>query len=580
MAMAKIRKIEIKNFRSIKSLTWLPLPGVNCLIGPGDIGKSTILDAIDLCLGARRSISISDADFHSLDIGCAISITLTLGDLEDSLKSIEAYGIYFQAFNSETGEVLEEPKRGLETVLNLNLTINDDLEPEWSLVSGRATSQGLTKNIAWKDRVAIAPMRLGSYENSNFSWSKGSVLNRLSDQKIEAGELLAQVAREARNTFGAYTDEQLSSTLALVIKAANELGVEIGDAAKAMLDVRSVSFTNGAISLHDNNGVPLRNLGTGSSRLLIAGLNQNSINKTKIILVDEVEHGLEPHRLTRLLNALGSKSQDPVSQVFLTTHSPVALRELSGDQLYVVRRSSDEHVLTPIGISNQMQGAIRVYPESFLASTVIVCEGASEVGFIRGMDERRSESGKLSLSARGVSYVDAKGGSPDECLKKAMVYLTLGYKTIAFLDGDLEISGEILQEFQKAGGILVGWRDDRAIEDELFLSLTDDGVDLLIKYAIQFTDRTLVNNSLLENSDRKFSLESIEKITAENSGEYSEELRLILAKSSKMKKRGWFKTIGRMEIIAKDVIFPRLEISDPGFVDVIEKLFFEAHDKA
>jgi predicted ATP-dependent endonuclease of OLD family len=256
MAMAKIRKIEIKNFRSIKSLTWLPLPGVNCLIGPGDIGKSTILDAIDLCLGARRSISISDADFHSLDIGCAISITLTLGDLEDSLKSIEAYGIYFQAFNSETGEVLEEPKRGLETVLNLNLTINDDLEPEWSLVSGRATSQGLTKNIAWKDRVAIAPMRLGSYENSNFSWSKGSVLNRLSDQKIEAGELLAQVAREARNTFGAYTDEQLSSTLALVIKAANELGVEIGDAAKAMLDVRSVSFTNGAISLHDNNGVP------------------------------------------------------------------------------------------------------------------------------------------------------------------------------------------------------------------------------------------------------------------------------------------------------------------------------------
>lgn len=139
--MAKIRKIEIKNFRSIKSLTWLPLPGVNCLIGPGDIGKSTILDAIDLCLGARRSISISDADFHSLDIGCAISITLTLGDLEDSLKSIEAYGIYFQAFNSETGEVLEEPKRGLETVLNLNLTINDDLEPEWSLVSGRATSQ-------------------------------------------------------------------------------------------------------------------------------------------------------------------------------------------------------------------------------------------------------------------------------------------------------------------------------------------------------------------------------------------------------------------------------------------------------
>ena len=30
----------------------MPAPGINCLIGPGDIGKSTLLDAIDLCMGA------------------------------------------------------------------------------------------------------------------------------------------------------------------------------------------------------------------------------------------------------------------------------------------------------------------------------------------------------------------------------------------------------------------------------------------------------------------------------------------------------------------------------------------------
>jgi len=56
--MARIRKVEIRNFRSIRALDWLPSPGINCLIGPGDSGKSTILDAIDLCLGARRSVPI------------------------------------------------------------------------------------------------------------------------------------------------------------------------------------------------------------------------------------------------------------------------------------------------------------------------------------------------------------------------------------------------------------------------------------------------------------------------------------------------------------------------------------------
>jgi putative ATP-dependent endonuclease of the OLD family len=60
-AMARIRRIIIANFRCIKQLTWVPSPGVNCLIGPGDSGKSTILDAIDYCLGARRNLQFSDA---------------------------------------------------------------------------------------------------------------------------------------------------------------------------------------------------------------------------------------------------------------------------------------------------------------------------------------------------------------------------------------------------------------------------------------------------------------------------------------------------------------------------------------
>ncbi|EOV2228542.1 ATP-binding protein [Klebsiella variicola subsp. variicola] len=51
-AVVRVCKVEIQNFRSIRLLTWQPSPGLNCLIGPGDSGKTTILDAIDLCLCA------------------------------------------------------------------------------------------------------------------------------------------------------------------------------------------------------------------------------------------------------------------------------------------------------------------------------------------------------------------------------------------------------------------------------------------------------------------------------------------------------------------------------------------------
>jgi putative ATP-dependent endonuclease of OLD family len=159
--MPLIRVLEIENFRAIKSLRWLPGPGVNCLIGPGDSGKSTILDAIDLCLGARRSLSFTDADFHGIDFEQPIRISVTLSALDDSLKNIEAYGEFLVGFNAGTGIVEPEPGAGAETALTLQLTVRSDLEPEWSLVSPRAQAAGRTRNLNWTDRIRIAPARLG-----------------------------------------------------------------------------------------------------------------------------------------------------------------------------------------------------------------------------------------------------------------------------------------------------------------------------------------------------------------------------------------------------------------------------------
>lgn len=118
--MARIRKIEIANFRGIKQLVWFPSPGINCLIGTGDSGKSTVLDAIDLCLGARRNIQISDADFFGLDITSPISITLTLGGLEDNLMSLESYGLFLHGYNLATGNIEAEPSVDSEVVICLN----------------------------------------------------------------------------------------------------------------------------------------------------------------------------------------------------------------------------------------------------------------------------------------------------------------------------------------------------------------------------------------------------------------------------------------------------------------------------
>lgn len=573
--MAKIRKIEIEHFRSIKSLSWLPAEGINCLIGPGDSGKSTMLDAIDLCLGARRSAQLSDADFFNLDATKPISITLTLGALDNALQNIESYGLFLRSFDAETGIIEDEPEKDLEPVLTLNLRIEGDLEPVWSLVSDRAESKGVIKSLTWKDRVRLAPTRLGTQPGFHLSWARGSVLNRLGDEKAEVALALVQAAREARSSFGETADKQLGATLGIVAKTANALGVPTGAAVRALLDAHSVSFGDGAISLHNEFGVPLRSLGTGSSRLLIAGLQREAANTASIVLVDELEYGLEPHRLTRLLGSLGAKDKNSGLQVFMTTHSPVALRELSGSQLYVIRLEGTRHCVRHVGADNEIQSAVRRAPGVFLASTIIVCEGASEVGFIRGLDDYRAAQGELALNANGVAYFDAEGSTPDKCIEQAQVLLSLGYRVMAFIDNDKTPTQEVVKAFVAKGGKLVTWREGFALEDELFQSLPDDAIVGLIDRAKELTEEGSVAKHIETRSNGKVKLVDIE-IEYLDSG-FSHESKKLLGQAARSKKGSWFKSISRMEGVAHDIIGPYLNQSEQHFKTTVDDLFDWAH---
>jgi len=561
--MARIRKIEISNFRGIQKLVWIPSPGISCLIGPGDSGKSTILDAIDLCIGARRNIQFTDADFYRLNVETPIIIGVTIGELEDSLKSIDAYGLYLRGFNKTTGNVEDEPEADLETVLTVQLTVSSDLEPVWTLVSDRAAAHDQARNLSWSDRVRIAPTRIGAMVDYNLSWRQGSVLNRVSEERADASAALAKAARDARAAFGDEAQGQLAETLDAVATVAKELGIPVGDNVKALLDVHSVSFSGGTISLHDERGVPLRGLGIGSARLLVAGLQRKAAVQSTVILVDELEYGLEPHRIIRLLDSLGAKEKNPPLQVFMTTHSPVALRELSGDQLFVVRGLDVRHEVRLVGTENSIQGTIRLYPDAFLAQSVVVCEGASEVGLMRGLDQHRVKNDKPSIAARGVGLVDG-AGTP--LFNRAIALQSLGYRAAVLRDDDAHPTPELEKTFEDGGGRVIAWRTGRALEDELFCSLTDEAVRALVALAVELKGETTVNEHIKSASDGRFELATCK-------GALTLEVRTVLGKAAKTKKSGWFKTVSAMEMAGRDIVGPDLEKSDAGFRAVIDTVF-------
>jgi hypothetical protein len=65
-----------------------------------------------------------------------------------------------------------------------------------------------------------------------------------------------------------------------------------------------------------------------------------------------------------------------------------------GSQFVVVRKVGGGHKAKVVGLQNDVQGMIRSFPEAFLAPSVLVCEGATEVGLLRGLDQYSSSVGQ------------------------------------------------------------------------------------------------------------------------------------------------------------------------------------------
>ncbi|MCK1729836.1 AAA family ATPase [Bradyrhizobium sp. 142] len=87
----RIRHIEIRNFRGIKSLAWTVSGDLNCIIGSGDACKTTILTALDFALSPRTALAFDDADFFNQVVDDDIVIQVTLAEWDPAVPDIKSF---------------------------------------------------------------------------------------------------------------------------------------------------------------------------------------------------------------------------------------------------------------------------------------------------------------------------------------------------------------------------------------------------------------------------------------------------------------------------------------------------------
>lgn len=484
----KIRHIEIKNFRGISSLEWAPSEHMNCLIGAGDAGKTTIIDAIELTLAPHKyQANFDDADFFKGKHEQPIQLTITLGDLPEGFKALTKYGEYLRGWDAAKQVIIDEPDEGggLEYALSVRLTMDQTLEPKWSFYTERFVEDTRPeRGLTFEDRQMIAPTRLGVYTSRHLAWGKQSILLRLTRKDPLGGNILTQARRAARNHFTESGEELFKEVVGQIVELGSSVGVKLGEDISARLDVEGISVTSGGISLHEGD-VPLRLLGMGSARLLVAALQDRAAASAPFALIDELEHGLEPHRISRLLRYLKSEREDVRPQLFVTTHSPVVLEELNVNDLAIVRRNLSTGEVTVISAKTDMaevdpQAPLRKSPNAYLARSVLVCEGKTEVGVVRGLDQYWVKNSHDPLASVGV--VPTNGGGKDYAPKLAKHFSKLRYRVALFMDNDKEPDDPaILPELEHLGVKIMRWEKGKATEDVLFHDLGDTALKHLVE---------------------------------------------------------------------------------------------------
>jgi putative ATP-dependent endonuclease of the OLD family len=556
----RLRRIAIKNFRGIQELTWsLADTSIFCLIGKGDSAKTTVLEGIRYVFFPQWNLSFVDSDFFSCNPDNSIKIEATIGDLPEEFQSLDRYGHYLRGWDKEKLILSDEPD-GLEPVLSVRLTVDRDLEPRWRVVCDRYP-EGV--NFKSSDRNEVAVTLIGSYTERQLTWATGTPLSKLTES-TNLDESLVNATRAAR----ACLDEQRDATLKHFDDAAKKseavakaLGVPVTKSYQAHLDLNNINIKIGGLTLHDGD-MPLRLLGLGSRRMLLCGIQQLGLAKTHITLFDEVEVGLEPHRIARLIKHIKA---DETGQYLMTTHSPAVLRELDVGQLHIVHNRAGQVQVTPavgtdLGDINA-QGNMRSSAEAFLSKNVIVCEGATEAGFLRGWDELSLKSGANSFSYQGVALLDAHGAAKIKSL--ATGFKHLGYVVAVVADGDApdQFSQKDAEYLQEAGIEVLMWSERQSIEQRVLL-------DLPWKYVLES----------IKLAGSEFGTPVLDQIRSKSKAVLdidvdrwvdSDALRVAIGTAAKS--GSWFKSIAKAERWF-DAISPAF--SDPGFAktDIVRKL--------
>lgn len=419
----KIRKIYIQNFKGIESFNLELNSDLNIVVGNNETGKSTILEAIFLCLsgvyrGRKIQNDLSPYIFNKKAYDQYLEL-LGKGESPDIPKLIIELYLYqdedvarFQGINNTKGENVpgikievefnsefsEEYLNYITDLENVRTIPTEYFKINWfSFANHPLTRRRIPANATLIDTTTI-----------RLQYGTDYYLNRIINDQLTSKER-TELSIEYRKLKESFADQD--SIVAINKRLAENRGQISEKEMKVSIDISSKSSWEANLTPYLDE-IPFEFAGKGDqsiSKMLLAIERQGDYSD--IILIEEPENHLSFSNMSKLINKIKEKCEG--KQILITTHSTYVANKLGLESLILLGSGHKSTKLNDLpedtqGYFKKLSGYDTL--RFILAKKAILVEGPSDELFIQRSYQKLNdkilpiEDGIDIISVRGLSF--------------------------------------------------------------------------------------------------------------------------------------------------------------------------------
>ncbi len=406
----KIKTVTLKNFRAYKEETVIDFKNLITFVGKNDIGKSTVLEALDIFFNDGAGVvKLDKGDINQQNIGVdnTISITVEFNELPDNVRidplnlttlaeeylltsantlkirkeypnagKAKVFIIANHPTNESCKDLLSKKITELKKILNDNKIDCEDKTR--SAVIRKAIWNHYADNLGCEE-VPIDTSKEGAkdiYEGLEtflplYSLFRADRSNNDTDTEIQDPMKLAVKQLMVRsdvlnlcNQISGIVSEELTKVATNTLGKLQQMDPDTANTLTPNIpSVQNLKWADvfKSVSINSDDEIPLNKRGSGVKRMVLISFFRAEVDRRKadpkntnrgvIYAIEEPETSQHVKMQKMMIDSLKTLSEQDGVQVILTTHSSFVVKQLSYDNIRVIKEKDGGRVIDTPSLS-------------------------------------------------------------------------------------------------------------------------------------------------------------------------------------------------------------------------------------